>query len=462
MLVPTVREMARRGTPFAGLLYAGLALTRRGLRVVEFNARFGDPETQPLLQVLDSPLGVLLQAAAQGRLDEVDPPRWKDGAAVAVVVAAADYPGTPRKGDLIRGIEDAEALEGVAVLHAGTATTDGRPGHRGRPGAGRHRPSARRSRTLAPVRTKGWPGSTSTAATTAPTSPQASEGVHRVPPQRPRHPLRGRRPRGHLVARAQDRARAAAVDRGAQGPARPRRRRARRRRRGLREGRRPGRPRVDRGAGAGHPARREGPDRGVLGARRPRAHPQGHDLARPDRERRAAPGAVVAAARPGARRRDARPAGPAGRRARGARDGRPLAQRRRAGHDAREALRHGRRRAARRSRAARGAGRPLPAARHQGTGRHLPGHARPARRRRHQARRARAAGRRAPRLRVRAHQRRPGVPAVPRLRRRLGAGAAGGGPVQPRDHDPADGRQRAGHRGLPGGPGRLLARCRTR
>jgi phosphoribosylamine--glycine ligase len=124
VLVPTVREMARRGSPFAGLLYAGLALTKRGPRVVEFNARFGDPETQPLLQVLESPLGVLLQGAAQGRLDEVDPPRWKDGAAVAVVVAAADYPGPPRQGDVITGIEDAEALEGVAVLQAGTATTD--------------------------------------------------------------------------------------------------------------------------------------------------------------------------------------------------------------------------------------------------------------------------------------------------------------------------------------------------
>ncbi len=121
VLVPTVREMARRGTPFAGLLYAGLALTKRGLRVVEFNARFGDPETQPLLQVLDSPLGVLLRAAAQGRLDEVDPPRWKDGAAVSVVVAASGYPGTPRNGDLIEGVEEAEALEGVAVLQAGTA-----------------------------------------------------------------------------------------------------------------------------------------------------------------------------------------------------------------------------------------------------------------------------------------------------------------------------------------------------
>ncbi len=126
VLVPTVREMARRGAPFSGLLYAGLALTRkRGLRVVEFNARFGDPETQALLQRLDSPLGVLLLAAAQGRLDEVDPPRWRGGAAVAVVVASSGYPDAPRTGDPVTGVEDADALEGVDVVHAGTALVDG-------------------------------------------------------------------------------------------------------------------------------------------------------------------------------------------------------------------------------------------------------------------------------------------------------------------------------------------------
>ncbi len=92
VLVPTVAEMARRGTPFAGLLYAGLALTARGVRVVEFNARFGDPETQPLLALLDSPLGELLHAAATGRLHEVAPPRWRAGAAVGVVLASAGYP----------------------------------------------------------------------------------------------------------------------------------------------------------------------------------------------------------------------------------------------------------------------------------------------------------------------------------------------------------------------------------
>ena len=104
VLQPTVDEMARRGTPFIGLLYAGLALTRRGVRVVEFNARFGDPETQPLLALLDSPLGALLPPRRTGRLDELGPLTWRDGAAVAVVVAAADYPGTPRTGDVIDGL----------------------------------------------------------------------------------------------------------------------------------------------------------------------------------------------------------------------------------------------------------------------------------------------------------------------------------------------------------------------
>ncbi|WP_148573700.1 phosphoribosylamine--glycine ligase [Nocardioides caldifontis] len=124
VLEPTVREMARRGAPFQGLLYAGLALTSKGVRVVEFNARFGDPETQALLQRLASPLGVLLKAAADGRLAEVAPPRWNGGAAVTVVMSAQGYPESPRKGDVITGIGDAEALDGVDVIHAGTALTD--------------------------------------------------------------------------------------------------------------------------------------------------------------------------------------------------------------------------------------------------------------------------------------------------------------------------------------------------
>ena len=92
--------------------------------MVEFNVRFGDPETQPLLALLDSPLGGLLRAAAQGRLDEVAPPRWKDGAAVAVVVASKNYPGKPRTGDVVHGLMDAERIPGVDVIHAGTARAE--------------------------------------------------------------------------------------------------------------------------------------------------------------------------------------------------------------------------------------------------------------------------------------------------------------------------------------------------
>ena len=121
VLQPAVDEMARRGTAFSGLLYAGLALTSGGVRVVEFNARFGDPETQPLLALLDSPLGHVLHAAATGELASVGPLRWKQGAAVSVVMAAAGYPGSPRTGDPVSGIGAAESLAGVEVHHAGTA-----------------------------------------------------------------------------------------------------------------------------------------------------------------------------------------------------------------------------------------------------------------------------------------------------------------------------------------------------
>ncbi|MGY2876609.1 phosphoribosylamine---glycine ligase [Marmoricola sp. URHA0025 HA25] len=124
VLQPTVDEMARRGVVFSGLLYAGLALTTAGTRVVEFNARFGDPETQPLLALLDSPLGALLKAAADGVLHEVEPPRWKAGAAVAVVMASAGYPESASSGDVITGVEAAEG-SGCDVLHAGTALAEG-------------------------------------------------------------------------------------------------------------------------------------------------------------------------------------------------------------------------------------------------------------------------------------------------------------------------------------------------
>jgi phosphoribosylamine--glycine ligase len=120
VLQPTVDEMRRRGTPFSGLLYAGLALTTRGVRVIEFNCRFGDPETQALLPLLKTPLGGLLYAAATGKLGDQGPLSWRSGAAVAVVVAAKKYPAKPRSGDVIFGIEQAED-GGVRVFHAGTA-----------------------------------------------------------------------------------------------------------------------------------------------------------------------------------------------------------------------------------------------------------------------------------------------------------------------------------------------------
>lgn len=121
VLVPTVREMAARGTPFSGLLYAGLALTSRGVRVIEFNARFGDPETQALLALLETPLSALLMGAARGTLAEVGLPRWRSGAAVTVVVASEGYPAAPVTGDVITGVDEADAMDGVDVIHAGTA-----------------------------------------------------------------------------------------------------------------------------------------------------------------------------------------------------------------------------------------------------------------------------------------------------------------------------------------------------
>ncbi|GAB7109460.1 phosphoribosylamine--glycine ligase [Streptomyces phaeofaciens JCM 4814] len=122
VLQPTVDEMRRRGTRFSGLLYAGLAITSRGVRVIEFNARFGDPETQVVLARLKTPLAGVLKAAATGTLEDLDPLRWSDDAAVTVVVASHNYPGTPRTGDPITGL-DAVAEQDAPhayVLHAGT------------------------------------------------------------------------------------------------------------------------------------------------------------------------------------------------------------------------------------------------------------------------------------------------------------------------------------------------------
>jgi phosphoribosylamine--glycine ligase len=115
---PVAAELVRRGCPFSGLLYAGLAITSEGPAVVEFNCRFGDPETQAVLALLESPLGQLLHATATGTLADFGPLKWHDGYAVTVVLAAENYPGRPRVGDVIAGSDH----EGV--LHAGTSRRD--------------------------------------------------------------------------------------------------------------------------------------------------------------------------------------------------------------------------------------------------------------------------------------------------------------------------------------------------
>ncbi|MQY14167.1 Phosphoribosylamine--glycine ligase [Streptomyces sp. RB5] len=124
VLQPTVDELRRRGTPFSGLLYAGLALTSRGVRVIEFNARFGDPETQVVLARLETPLAGLLYAAATGTLSSFEPLRWSAGAAVTVVIASAGYPAAPRTGDEITGL--GSDSPSAYVLHAGTRVDAGR------------------------------------------------------------------------------------------------------------------------------------------------------------------------------------------------------------------------------------------------------------------------------------------------------------------------------------------------
>lgn len=128
VLQPCVDELARRGTPFVGLLYAGLALTSDGVRVVEFNARFGDPETQPLLARLRTPLGGVLRAAARGELGELPALQFDDAAAVAVVLAAEGYPGTVRTGGRIDGADRAGIVQAGTGLdeHGRLIATGGR------------------------------------------------------------------------------------------------------------------------------------------------------------------------------------------------------------------------------------------------------------------------------------------------------------------------------------------------
>jgi phosphoribosylamine--glycine ligase len=121
---PTLDEMNRRGIPFVGTLYVGLALTGTGPRVIEFNCRFGDPDTQPVLALMTSPLGGLLKAAADGDLGAVPAPTFADGASVTVVMASAGYPESSSKGDVIVGTETLTEEGDVDVIHAGTARSD--------------------------------------------------------------------------------------------------------------------------------------------------------------------------------------------------------------------------------------------------------------------------------------------------------------------------------------------------
>lgn len=124
VLQPMVDAMAARGTAFSGLLYAGLAMTSRGIRVVEFNARFGDPESQVVLARLQTGLGGVLMASAKGTLPDLPPLQWSTDSAVTVVIAAQGYPADPRKGDPIENLAAAGELAGVDVLHAGTTIND--------------------------------------------------------------------------------------------------------------------------------------------------------------------------------------------------------------------------------------------------------------------------------------------------------------------------------------------------
>jgi phosphoribosylamine--glycine ligase len=122
---PTLAELAARGAPYRGLLYAGLALTSGGIKVIEFNARFGDPESQVVLDRLATPLAGLLAAAADGDLAQAAAPRWSPGAAVTVVIATDGYPAAPVTGDPIEGIGESEQIPGTYILHAGTVLRDG-------------------------------------------------------------------------------------------------------------------------------------------------------------------------------------------------------------------------------------------------------------------------------------------------------------------------------------------------
>jgi phosphoribosylamine---glycine ligase len=121
---PVVAGMKAEGSEFKGVLYCGLMMTARGPMVLEFNCRFGDPETQPILLRMESDLLDALQASVEGRVSEGDF-KWSDDASVCVVISSAGYPGTFEAGKRIAGIEDAGAVPGVKVFHSGTARHDG-------------------------------------------------------------------------------------------------------------------------------------------------------------------------------------------------------------------------------------------------------------------------------------------------------------------------------------------------
>jgi len=133
ILVPTVHQLKRSRRPFRGVLYAGLMITKQGIKVLEYNVRFGDPECQPLMMRLQSDLVDVLEATVDGRLDEVEPMQWDPRPAVCVVMASEGYPGSYTKGHPIRGLEAAAELPDVKVFHAGTSMWDGGPvSHGGR------------------------------------------------------------------------------------------------------------------------------------------------------------------------------------------------------------------------------------------------------------------------------------------------------------------------------------------
>ncbi len=124
LIEPTMRGMAEIGAPFSGILFAGLMMTKDGPKLIEYNTRFGDPECQVLMMRLESDLLELINAAVDGRLNEVSL-RWKDEPALTVVMAAEGYPSNVKKGSSIRGLEKLEGIEGLKVFHAGTAEKDG-------------------------------------------------------------------------------------------------------------------------------------------------------------------------------------------------------------------------------------------------------------------------------------------------------------------------------------------------